>query len=64
MEKKLRVIVADSTDNFGKPCRNALRNHGIDAECIDKDGKRLIDTVIKVILTAALGVILVKVGLN
>ena len=48
MEKKLRVIVADSTDNFGKPCRNALRNHGIDAECIEKDGKRLIDTVAKV----------------
>ncbi|MEE1284273.1 MAG: sporulation transcription factor Spo0A [Acutalibacteraceae bacterium] len=48
MEKKLRVIVADSTDNFGKPCRNALRNHGIDAECIEKDGKRLIDTVTKV----------------
>ncbi len=47
MEKKLRIIVADSTDNFGKPCRNALRNHGIDAECIDKDGKRLIDTVAK-----------------
>ena len=48
MEKKLRVIVADSTDNFGNPCRNALRNHGIDAECIEKDGKRLIDTVTKV----------------
>ena len=48
MEKKLRGIVAESTDNFGKPCRNALRNHGIDAECIEKDGKRLIDTVTKV----------------
>ena len=48
MEKKLRVIVADSTDNFGKPCRNALRYHGIDAEGIEKDGKRLIDTVTKV----------------
>ncbi|MBQ8027256.1 MAG: sporulation transcription factor Spo0A, partial [Clostridia bacterium] len=30
-----------------KPCRAALKNHGMDAECIDKDGKMLIETVIK-----------------
>ncbi len=47
MEKKLRVIVADNTDNFGRPCRNALKSHGIEAECIDKDGRRLIEIVAK-----------------
>ena len=47
MEKKLRVIVADNTDNFGRPCRNALKGRGIEAECIDKDGRRLIEIVSK-----------------
>ncbi len=47
MEKKLRVIVADNTDNFGRPCKNALKGRGIEAECIDKDGRRLIETVAK-----------------
>ena len=48
MEKKLRIIIADSTDNFGKPCRMALKNYGMDADCIEKDGKRLIETVGKI----------------
>ena len=47
MEKKLRVIVADNTDNFGRPCRNALKGRGIEAECIDKDGRRLIEIISK-----------------
>ena len=47
MEKKLRVIIADNTDNFGRPCKNALKGRGIEAECIDKDGRRLIETVAK-----------------
>ena len=47
MEKKLRVIVADNSDNFGRPCRNALKGYGIEADCVDKDGRRLIETVVK-----------------
>ncbi len=47
MDKRLRVIVADISDNFGRPCRAALKSRGIEAECIEKDGKRVMDTVIK-----------------
>lgn len=48
MEKKLRILIADAGDNFGKPCRAAFRGHGFDAECIEKDGRRLIETVAKI----------------
>ncbi len=47
MEKKLRILIADISDNFGKPCRAALKNNGMDAECIEKDGRRLIEIVSK-----------------
>ncbi len=47
MEKKLRVLIADISENFGKPCRAAMKSHGMDAECIEKDGRRLIEVVSK-----------------
>ena len=47
MEKICRVLVADSSDAFGKQCVRALRNHGMDAECTEKDGRKLIEAVSK-----------------
>lgn len=45
MEKKIKVLLADSSESFGIPCANRMRTHGLDVELIEKDGKRAVETI-------------------
>ncbi len=47
MDKNLKALVADNSDSFGKLCARSMRAQGMEAECIEKDGRKLIDAVIK-----------------
>ena len=46
MDRKCKVLLADNSESFGKPCIRAMRAHGLDAECVEKDGKTLLDTIL------------------
>ncbi len=45
MEKKIRVLLADTGEHFGQPCATALRSHGLEVETVEKDGRRVIERV-------------------
>lgn len=45
MEKKIRVLLADTGEHFGQPCATALRSHGLEVELVEKDGRRVIERV-------------------
>ncbi len=45
MEKKIKVLLADNSESFGIPCIRAMRTQGLDAECVEKDGKNLVQTI-------------------
>ncbi len=45
MEKKLRVILADTGEHFGQPCAAVLRAHGIETDLVEKDGRKLIERI-------------------
>ncbi len=45
MEKKLKVIVADDSTEFGQNCANALRSYGMDVKLCEKDGQILLNRV-------------------
>lgn len=47
MEKKLKIVIADDSTEFGKSCANALKTYGMDAILCEKDGKILIDAIKK-----------------
>ena len=42
MEKKLKIIVADNTTEFGKVLDSAFKNYGMDVKLCEKDGKQLL----------------------
>lgn len=48
MEKKIKVILADNSEHFGKPCADVMRAHGIDVENVEKDGRQLVEVITKV----------------
>ncbi len=45
MEKKIRVLLADTGEHFGQPCAAALRAHGLEVDMVEKDGRRVIERV-------------------
>ncbi len=45
MEKKVKVLLADNSENFGIPCANRMRMRGLDVELIEKDGKIIVDRI-------------------
>ena len=45
MDKKIKVLLADDSEYFGKSCAAVMRTHGIDAQTVEKDGKRLVESV-------------------
>lgn len=45
MEKNCRVLVADNSEAFGKTCLRIFRSHGLEVECAQKDGRKLIEAV-------------------
>lgn len=47
MDNICKVLVADSSEAFGKQCVRTMRGHGMEAECTEKDGRKLIDAVAK-----------------
>ena len=47
MEKKIKVIIADDSTDFGQNCANALKSYGMNVILCAKDGKRLLDSVLR-----------------
>ena len=45
MEKKVKVLLADNSENFGIPCANTMRIHGLDVELSEKDGRRVVELI-------------------
>ena len=45
MQKKLKVIVADDTTEFGQNCAKALKSYGMDVILCEKDGRKVVETV-------------------
>ena len=47
MESTIHVILADNSEQFGVPCAQTLRSHGLEVETIEKDGRRLLSAMEK-----------------
>lgn len=47
MEKKIKIVIADDSTEFGQNCANALKSYGMSVILCAKDGKRLIDCIHK-----------------
>ena len=45
MEKKIKIIIADDSTEFGQNCANALKSYGMNVVLCPKDGKRLIEAI-------------------
>ncbi|MGN1081300.1 MAG: sporulation transcription factor Spo0A [Acutalibacteraceae bacterium] len=45
MEKKLKVLIADNSAEFGQPCANCLKTYGMDVITIPKDGMMLLSEI-------------------
>lgn len=45
MEKKLKVLVADNSSEFGHPFSNLLKTYGIDVLTLEKDGSKVFGEV-------------------
>ena len=43
MEEKVKVLLADNSEHFGKPCAATMRNHDLDVITVDKDGKQVLE---------------------
>ncbi len=41
MEKKIKVILADNSPEFGNPCSNLLKTYGMDVLTLEKDGSKI-----------------------
>lgn len=45
MEKKLKVLIAENTAEFGQPCSKLLKTYGMDVYLAEKDGQKLITEI-------------------
>lgn len=45
MEKKIRVILADTSEHFGQPCATVMRAQGLEVDLVEKDGQKLIERI-------------------
>lgn len=45
MEKKIRVLLADTSEHFGQPCAAVMRGQGLDVDLVEKDGRKLIERI-------------------
>ena len=48
MNKKLKVLLADETTEFGKNCANAIKSYGMEVLCCKKDGIELLNNISKI----------------
>ncbi len=47
MEKQIKVLMADNSEQFGKPCAQVMRSKGLDVQLLPKDGRQLLDTIVR-----------------
>ncbi len=45
MEKKIKIIIADDSTEFGQNCANALKSYGMDVKVCPKDGQHLLNNI-------------------
>ena len=45
MEKKLKVVIADDSTEFGNLCKTVLNDYGVEATLCEKDGMKLLEKV-------------------
>ena len=45
MDKKLKVLIADDSAEFGHPCANLLKTYGIEVHSLEKDGSKIFGEV-------------------
>ena len=57
MEKKLKVLIADDSTEFGQSCANALKSYGMEVVACEKDGQ----TVVKMTMESKPDVVLADV---
>lgn len=47
MEKQIKVVLADNSEQLGKMCAQTMRGKGMDVQLVPKDGRQLLDTVLR-----------------
>ncbi len=47
MDKQIKVIMADNSEQLGKPCAQTMRAKGLDVQLLPKDGRQLLDTILR-----------------
>lgn len=45
MEKAIKVLLADDSDHFGKPCAAVMRAHALDVQIVAKDGRTVLNMI-------------------
>ena len=45
MEKKLKVLIAENTAEFGQPCSKLLKTYGMEVYLAEKEGKKLLTEI-------------------
>ena len=45
MEKKLKILIADDSMEFGRACADILKNYGMDADVCKRDGQILLNRI-------------------
>ncbi len=45
MDKKIKVLLADNSESFGIPCGRTMRNHGLEVDLLEKDGKVIVESI-------------------
>jgi len=45
MEKAVKVLLADDSEHFGKPCAAIMRSHSLDVQAVTKDGRQLLTMI-------------------
>ncbi|MBR5134952.1 MAG: sporulation transcription factor Spo0A [Clostridia bacterium] len=47
MDKQIKVLMADNSEQFGKPYAQIMRGKGLAVELVPKDGRQLLDTILR-----------------
>ncbi len=47
MEKQIKVLLADNSEQFGKPCAQVMSKKGLSVQLLPKDGRQLLDTILR-----------------
>lgn len=45
MEKAVKVLLADDSEHFGKPCAAIMRAHSLDVQSVSKDGRKVLSLI-------------------